>query len=86
MTQRSLRGSLAVNVIARFARGNVARNRLDTVALFAILRRGFARDSAHSPVKASARASRGIQHTRFGRALSGGRTGSGEGECAGLSF
>ena len=49
-------------------------------------RRGFARDSAHSPAKASARASRGIQHTRIGRALSGGRTESGEGECAGLSL
>ena len=65
------------HVIARVARGNLVRNRLDTVALFAILRRGFARDSAHSPVKACARASRGIQHTRFGRALSGGKDGVG---------
>ena len=56
------------------------------VALYSMLRGSFARDSAHSPATASVRASRGIQHTRIGRALSGGRTESGEGECAGLSF
>ena len=49
-------------------------------------RGGFARDSAHSPAKASVHASRGIQHTRIGSALSEGRTESGEGEGAGLSM
>ena len=65
-------------MIARIARGDLVCNLR--------LQSRFARDSAHSPAKASVRASRGIQHTRIGRALSGGRTESGEGECAGLSL
>ena len=64
-------------VIASVVRGDLTRNRFDTVTMFA---------TAHSPYKASARASRGIQQTRIGRGESGGRTVSGEGECAGLSF